>query len=182
AVAIFALYPSKLGFGPEDEAIKLVSLIREGHQRAMSQRQTMRLRVDQNAGQMQLIDEGTIPIGDERVIRDVQINQNVRMDPPTAGGAPLGPPGTPFNYPVALFQNGVWEALFTADGAMTDATAAPAPLSATFFFWPVTDSRDPFGAPTLRKPTDARAVTVFGPSGSVRYWRHDGNQFVSESR
>lgn len=180
AVTVIALYPSKRGYAPEDDALKLISLFREAHQRAMSQRQTMRLRFDQNTGQIQLTDEGTLAAGDESIIRQVQLNVDVRTDRPTAGGAPLAAPPAPFDYPAAVFQGGAWEALFTADGSVTDTTAAPAPLSATFFFWPSAPNQA--GVPTLNKMTDARAVTVFGPSGSVRFWRQDGVQFVSETR
>jgi prepilin-type N-terminal cleavage/methylation domain-containing protein len=180
AVTVMALYPGKHLSGPEDDAIKVISLIREAHQRAMSQRQAMLVRVDLNNRQLELTDLGTLPVGDESLVRQIQLNADVRMDQPTMGGAAVTAPPAPFDYPVATFAGGEWRAIFTADGSVIDTTAAPAPLSATFFFWPA--APDQSGVPMLRKATDARAVTVFGPSGSVRYWRHDGNQFVSETR
>jgi hypothetical protein len=178
-VTVYALYPTRERYGPDDEATKVVNLMREAHQRAMSQLQMMRLRIDLNAREIVLTDEGTLGAGDEEEVRRVPLGENVSLVQPNIAGAPMAIPPAPYDYPSAIFQSGVWEALFTAEGSVIDTTAAPAPVSATFFFWPTSINGQVSTGPT---PTDVRAITVFGPSSSLRFWRHNGDQFNAETR
>lgn len=180
-IAVFALMPHRRGYRAEDAANQVVNFLREAYQRAITQRQTFRVRIDRNNQTISLIDENRLPAGDEKLVRqEGLIGQNeVRMDQPGAGTPkPVGPPPSPYNYPPATYNNGIWEIRFQSDGSAVDASGAP--LSATLFFWPINE-KDP-SLPFPVSNTDIRAVTIFGPSGSIKFWRHDGNQFFSEHR
>jgi prepilin-type N-terminal cleavage/methylation domain-containing protein len=180
-ITIFAFAFHKRAYRPEDAANQIVSFMREAYQLAITQRQTFRVKIDQKNRTISLIDENRLPLGDEVVIRQVNLidQSEVRMDQPGFGTpGVVGPPPAPYNYPPAIYNNGIWEIRFRSDGSAVDASGSP--LSATLFFWP--PSRRNPGGPSPDSKQEIRAVTVFGPSGSIKFWRHDGNQFFSEQR
>jgi prepilin-type N-terminal cleavage/methylation domain-containing protein len=173
--AVFALGSHKRAYRSEDAAAKIVNFCRDAHQRALAQRQTMMLRIDRDNEIISITDENTLASGDEQEVRrDALVDRSeVRMDQPALAGTVINPPAAPYNYPTAFAagsDGGVWVARFRSDGSVVD--AAGTPLSVTLFFWPRgTQDRD---------ATLIRSVTVFGPSGSIRYWRYDGSQFTAE--
>lgn len=177
AVAIFAFAPSKRAYRSEDAANKVVNFMRDAYHRALAQRQSMMVEIDTVNSRIRIIDGGRFPNGDESVVReDVLINSSeVKMIQPTVAGGALVPPAAPYNYTPATFTNGVWKAWFRSDGSVVDASANPAPLSATFYFWPTNGSSN-----SPKNASEVRAVTLFGPSGSIRYWIYDGQAFVKE--
>ncbi|HJQ71571.1 MAG TPA: type II secretion system protein [Blastocatellia bacterium] len=177
AAALYAFGSSRRAYRPDDAANKVVNFMRDAYQRALAQRQAMLLEIDTVNSRIRIVDGGRFPNGDEAVVReDVLVNPSeVRMDQPLGAGGALAPPAAPYNYAPAVYNNGVWQAWFRADGSVVDNSANPAPLSATFYFWPTNgSSSSPKGA------SEVRAVTLFGPSGSVRYWSHNGQAFVKE--
>jgi hypothetical protein len=96
------------------------------------------------------------------------------MDRPVSGGSPIAVPPSPYNYSPAVYNSGVWSARFRADGSVID--AAGNPLSATIYFSPLAMQEENMGL--------IRAVTLFGPSGSARFWKYDPatNTFVAEAK
>ncbi len=177
AVAIFALGSNKRAYRPEDAANKIVNFMRDAYHRALAQRQAMMVEVDTVNSRIRIIDGGRFPNGDESVVReDVLINTSeVKMNQPTISGSALAPPTAPYNYNPATFNNGVWRAWFRSDGSVVNTSANPAPISATFYFWPTNGSSN-----SPKNASEVRAVTLFGPSGSIRYWIYDGQAFVKE--
>jgi Tfp pilus assembly protein FimT len=179
ASTIISLTSNRASYRTEDAAAQVVNFMREASQRAVSERQTMRLTIDRTNNLISLTDENTLAAGDEAEVRhaDLMERRDVRMDQPMIRGGIVNPPNAPYDY-AAAFRNGgddgAWVVRFQSDGSVVD--AAGAPISGTLFFSPAQLDET--------NPTLIRAVTVFGPSGSVRYWRYDptNSRFTAEVR
>lgn len=76
-----------------------------------------------------------------------------------------GQPDTPdgFGRPTAISFSGAATVMFTADGMLTDATGNP--VNGSIFL----------GQPG--RPLTARALTVFGPTATIRTYRWNGTQW-----
>lgn len=167
AAAVFSLAPQRRAYRTDDAAGQVTNFLRDAYQRALSQRQTMRVQVDRSTMLIKIIDENTLPGGDEKEVRREKLNPEVSVSQPTVGGSALNPPATPYNYPVAVYSSNLWEVRFRSDGSVVD--TAGNSVSATLFFSLVNP-----------KTTDTnliRAITLFGPSGSIRLWRYTGSSF-----
>ena len=172
ALSIFMLSPQRRAYRSEDAAAQAANFLRDAYQRALSQRQTFRVQIYRANRLIQIIDENRLPVGDEREVRRDALIDEVDFDPPTFGGTPVPPPAAPYNYPAETFASNVWTARFRSDGSVVDTNGNL--ISATLFFSP-TDSQN------IDKRL-VRAVTLFGPSGSVRVWKYDGANFDAGGR
>lgn len=167
AIAVFTLTPQKRAHRADDAAAQVTNFFRDAYHRAISQRQTMRVQIDRSANLVTLIDENRLPVGDEMEVRRAKLSDEVSLIPPVIAGAPVGAPPAPYSYGAAVFAGDVWAARFRSDGSVVD--GAGNPLSATLFFSPVNIRNSDFNL--------IRAVTIFGPSGSMRVWRYTGASF-----
>lgn len=169
AVVVFTLGHSRRAYRSDDAAGQVVNFLREAYGRALSQRQTMSVKIDRANQTITLIDENSLASGDEFEVRRAPLIDQVSLSQPAVGGVSVGVPPAPYSYASAVYTNNVWEARFRSDGSVVD--AAGNPLSATLFF-----------SPTDLKNNDAnliRAVTLFGPSGSIRVWKFSGQSFTA---
>lgn len=153
----------------EDQSLKVLDLFQEAGQRALTQRRTVRIELDGNPATpvLRMLDENGV--NPATLIKTIPLESmaEVRMDVPT-GFTPPNPP----NYPNVVFTSGVWSARFRSDGSVV--TAADVPVSATLYAWPPSTTN-----PTVpRNNKEVRAITIFGGSGAVRYWKYDGTAFV----
>jgi prepilin-type N-terminal cleavage/methylation domain-containing protein len=156
----------------EDQAIKVMDLMRETAQLALTRRRTMRFEIAwSDAPVARIIDENgaaadvtlkTIPLEPIRL---------VRMDIPPDGVNLPNPP----NYPPVLIA-GVTSARFRSDGSIVN--NADIPISGTLFSWP---PKEPFDNTDLepRRLEEVRAITLDGAGGAIRFWRHTGTAFVA---
>lgn len=169
AITVFTLGHSRRSYRPDDAAAQVVNFLRDAYGRALSQRQTMSVSIDLDNQTITLIDENRLPLGDEIVIRRTPLIDQVSLSQPTVGAAPVGLPPGPYSYPSAVYAGNVWEARFRSDGSVVD--TAGNTLSSTLFFSPInlTDNDSNL----------IRAVTLFGPSGSIRLWRFAGQSFIA---
>ena len=183
AISLPYIYNYKKTYKSEDQALKVMDLMREASQMALTRRRTIRFELDLTNNAALIIDEnGTNPDTQIKSIPLESVNE-VRYDRiPTGVSVP-----TPPTYPDAVFAsdtlghqvgaatvtgNNVWAARFNRDGSAVD--AANAPISVNLYFWsPVTP-----GSLTPRNKGEIRAITLFGGSGSVRYWKHNGTTFL----
>lgn len=172
AMSIFMLSPQRRAYRSEDAAAQAANFLRDAYQRALSQRQTFSVKIDRANRLIQIFDENRLPVGDEREVRRDTLLDEVDFDPPTFGGTALSPPAAPYNYPAATFASNVWTARFRSDGSVVDASGNV--MSATLFF-------SPANSQNIDKRL-VRAVTLFGPSGSVRVWKYDGTTFDAGGR
>ncbi len=153
----------------EDQAIKIMDLMRETGQLALNRRRTVRFELDRSnpvRPQARIIDEnnGGQPI----VVKSIPLEplNEIRMDVPSG----ITPPNPP-NYPNIAYVSNLWSARFRSDGSVVN--AANIPISTTIYSWPPAS-----GGSTPRRMQEVRAITLFGGSGAVRYWKYNGAAFV----
>lgn len=183
AISIPYVYNYTKLYKSEDQAIKVMDLMRETAQLALTRRRTMRFEIDLTDNAALIIDEnGAAP---DTLVKRIPLESvhEVRMDAAPSGVTSPNPP----NYTAAGFapdalghqrgtqtviNNRVWAARFRSDG--TAVNAANLPTSVTLYSWPPAAP----GSMTPRKMAEVRAITLFGGSGAVRYWKHSGSEFV----
>lgn len=174
-------------YKPEDQALKIMDLMREANQMALTRRRTMRLEIDLTDNKILIIDEDTtvtpavhreikaIPL---EAVRDVQMEGT-----PTDISIPAPPSYAAAGYvtdavghkrgSTTVTGHKVWAIRFRRDGSVVNASNTLA--SATLFLWtPIS----PTNLTTPRKKEEVRAITIFGGSGAIRYWKHNGTTFV----
>ena len=168
AISVPYFYNYTRAYKSEDQAVKVMDLMRETAQLALNRRRTFRFEFDVNNAarpQVRIIDEGADPDVTVKTIPLEPLNE-IRMDAP-AGVTRPNPP----NYANIAYTAGVWSARFRSDGSVVN--AGNTPVSATIYSYPPLNNTS-----TPRRMTEVRAITVFGGSGAVRYWKHDGTAFV----
>lgn len=191
AISIPYIYYSKRLYKPEDQALKVMDLMREAEQLALFKHRTFRLEVDLTDNRILIIDgkSTTAGVSDDVEIKSIPLESvgDVRMDVIPTGVTPPNPP----NYDNAVFAtdtaghlrgtttingNRVWQIFFLSDGSVVKANGSP--VSANLYFWtPLTPGS--VSDTTPRSKQEVRAITIFGGSGAVRYWKHTGTAFKS---
>lgn len=122
--AIFALVPHRNLYRTDDQALRILDFMRDASQRALTQRQVMRLEIDQTDNVIRIVDENLVGAGtaDDGMVRQEPLENpaNVRMylnpaaaGPPIISGPPdasggAGPvavvsPPAPSNFPAAAY-------------------------------------------------------------------------------
>jgi type II secretory pathway pseudopilin PulG len=185
AISIPYIYNYKKLYKSEDQALKVMDLMREAGQLALTRRRTMRLEIDWTDKMLLIIDENGAGAGDDLEIKAIPLANEgeIRMDQIPTGLTAPNPP----TYSDAVFAadtighlrggatvtgNNVWAARFKRDGSVVN--AAETPVSANLYIWaPLTGGSD-----SPRNNKEVRAITIFGGTGAVRYWKHDGAAFV----
>lgn len=180
AVSVPYLMNFSRKYKTEDQAIKVIDLMAEAGQYALTRRRPVRFEIDcTNMARpvVRMIDENGAGTTDDRVMKTIPLDplSEVRMDVAPAGVTPPNPP----NYPSAVFSSNVWAVAFMRDGTVRNATGTP--VSATLYFWrPLNEASSAFNVSNLTppRPLETRAVTIFGGSGAVRYWKYNGSTFT----
>lgn len=184
AIALPNLYNSRRLYQTEDQALQLMDALSETSQLAMMRRRTFRLEVDLTDNAILIIDENNDD--PDTLVKRLPLMSpaDVRLDGPPSGVERPDPP----NYfdiffaedALGHFRNGdqvigntVWAARFRRDGSVV--TPAGNPMSTTIYLWPP----EVVGSDDARSLTEIRAITLFGGSGAVRYWKYNGTDFVS---
>lgn len=171
--AIFALTANKTLYKSDDEAIRIVNVLREASQLALTQRQAMRVEIDGTNKTIKIVDENFNGTTDDRIVRTVYLEKyaDMRLDTAPSGVTKPNPP----NYTDASFTGTpkVWKIWFKRDGQATD--SAGTPLSATLYIWPP----NPANTNQASNKKLARAITIFGTSGVIRFWKHNGTDYVA---
>ncbi len=167
----------------EDQALKVIDIMRESAQMALARRRTIRFEIDLTDNAVLIIDENNAA-PDTRVksIPLEKVNE-VRFDMIPAGITKPNPP----NYADITFApdtvghrvgttnvsgHSVWSARFRSDGSVVN--NANIPVSVNIYSWPPASP----GSTTARNLGEIRAVTMFGGSGAIRYWKHNGTKFI----
>jgi Tfp pilus assembly protein FimT len=185
AVSIPYAYNYRKLYRSEEQAMKVMDLLRETSQMALNHRRTYRLEIDATANAALIIDENSSAQPD-RLVKRITLDDPslLRMD---VAPATVGRP-TPPNYPTAVFANDVighmegstnvinnrvWAAHFKSDGTVVSATDVP--VSVTLYVFPPTSATSDVA--TDKK--QIRVITIYGGSGAVRYWKYDGTNFLA---
>lgn len=185
AISLPYVYNYRKTYRSEDQALKVMDLMREASQLAITRRRTFRLEIDTATQSILIIDERNPGAGDDTEIKAIPLDpiNEVRNNVIPTGVAKPNPP----NYSDAVFAtdgighqrggstvigNNVWAARFRRDGTVVD--AANNPVSANLYFFPPQTA----GSAVPRKLNEVRAITIFGGSGAVRFWKHNGSTLV----
>lgn len=184
AISIPYIYNYSRLYKSEDQALKVMDMMREAGQLALTKRRVFRLEIDLTANEILIIDEG-VGAAPDTEIKSIPLEPvaQVRMDAIPTGVVKPNPP----DYADAVFApdsighrsggidiigNRVWAARFQSDGSVFAANNVP--INANLYFW---SPRTP-GNAAARDNKEVRAVTIFGGSGAVRYWKHNGTTFL----
>ena len=189
AISLPYIFQYRTRYRSEDQALKVMDLMREAGQMAIIKRRTFRVEIDLFLNRLLIIDEDTtVNPAVHREIKAIPLDpiEEVRMDVAPTGVTKPNPP----NYANAVFAtdttghqrgnvtiNGdtVWAARFNRDGTVVN--GAGIPVSATLYLFP---PKTP-GSAVPRSLQEVRAITIFGGSGAVRYWKYDGTTFVAQN-
>lgn len=184
AMSIPYLFSYTKLYKSEDQALKVMDLMREAGQLALARRRTVRFEIDLTQNAVLIIDENGSD--DDVRLKMVPLEKpvDVRIDMAPDGVAAPAPP----SYTDAEFVTDglghttggstvsghlVWQARFRSDGTVIDGNGNP--ISATIYSWPPVTS----GSTASRNSnTEVRAITIFGGSGAMRYWKHKDGGFV----
>lgn len=159
----------------EDQAVKVMDLMREAGQLAMTRRRTMRFELDWNDPSQpiaRIIDENG---GAGTVLKSIPLEpaNMVRMDVVPNGISVPNPP----NYPAVTIA-GIASARFRSDGSVRNALELP--ISGTVIFWPpINEPQYDSGNLTPRSSGEVRAITMDGSSGAMRFWKYDGSSWLA---
>ncbi len=165
----------------EDQALKIMDLMREASQTALTRRKTIRLEIDLTANSVLLIDEGRSPDAEFKSV-PLELPRDLRVDMIPAGMTKPSPNYTDITFgtdtighylgSTSVTGHSVWAARFKSDGTVVNVSDVP--LNANIYVWPPASP----GSTSPRNSLEVRAITLVGGSGAVRYWRVSGTQFV----
>ncbi len=184
AMSLPYIYNYKRAYKSEDQSLKIMDLMREANQLALTRRRTMRLEIDLTDNRILIIDENDAGAADDKEVKSLPLESvsDIRMDIAPSGISKPNPP----NYNDAVYaadsighlrgtttikNHNVWAARFKSDGSVVKADGSL--VSATIYVWsPLVP-----GSTNARNSKEVWAVTMFGGSGAVRYWKYDGTAF-----
>lgn len=179
-VSLIYFSSTKQLYKAEEQGLQLIDLIQEARQRALTQRETMRVELDLSTNIARLIDENSSAVAtDDQVIRTVPFygTTEVRMDTKPSN-ITITPPET-VPVPTAVFKpstylfspgHNVCTLRFQLTGTVVDAgtnnTGANANMvGTTLYIWKPKQNN-------VNQSEVARAITIIGSTGSVRMWEY----------
>jgi len=168
----------------DDQAIKMMDMMREAGQLALTRRRTVRFEIDLTDNSYKIIDEqGTAT---DTLVKSIPMDKpaDVRVDVKPSGVTKPNPP----NYTDIAFAadtvghlagstsvtgHSVWVARFQRDGSVVN--NAGTPVSVNIYVFPPAAP----GSATPKTLKQVRAITLFGGSGAIRFWKHNGTALVA---
>lgn len=178
-VSLFYLTSHRRLLKPGEISLQVADVLQEARQRALTQRETIRVEIDVEDNVVRLVDENTTSIKTDTKIRQLSLlspNQ-VKVDQPPADIS--AKPNPAMNLPNATFKqittstNANHRATmlrFKSDGTVIDINGKP--NGAIMYFWSLKNNQ-----PNVSEI--AIAITV-EPSGLIRYWQYDKNSADSD--
>jgi len=193
-ISLFYLTGHRKLYNTDEEALQVIDLIQEARQRALTQREILRVEIDLTSNTGRLINENDPLIStDDRAIRQVTFypTAGVRLDmrPNNVTTAPpetLPAPTAQFTgsmHPLSAGHN-VATFRFLSDGTVRNAGnnalgSGSVPTGSTLYIWKP--------KATNNNESDlTKAITILGATGSVRMWDFtkaaDGSLYWKDSR
>ena len=146
AISIPYIYNYKKLYKSEDQSLKVMDLMREASQLALTRRRTMRLEIDLTDNKILIIDENGAGAADDKETKSIPLESigELRMDIAPTGISKPNPP----NYSDAVYAadtighkrgtstisgHNVWAARFKSDGSVVKSDGTL--VSATIFVW-----------------------------------------------
>jgi prepilin-type N-terminal cleavage/methylation domain-containing protein len=182
-IMLFYLSAHQKLYKPDDQALQLADILQEARQRALAQRETLRVELNLTTNMATLINENSPSVSSDDVVikrftlfstGDVKISarpSQITVNPPE-----------PMPVPTAVFKtsvypgsagNSVCTIRFLSNGTAVDAGTTDIGTGAvqtgvSLFVW----------SPKKTAPTEseqARAITVLGATGAIRMWEYDAS-------
>ncbi len=184
AISVPYLVKFRTPYRTDDQAIKMMDMMREAGQLALTRRRTVRFEIDLTDNSYKIIDEqGTAT---DTLVKSIPMDKpaDVRVDVKPSGVTKPNPP----NYTDITFSSdtvghlagstsvtghNVWVARFQRDGSVVN--NAGTPVSVNIYVFPPASS----GSSTPKSLKQVRAITLFGGSGAIRFWKHNGTALVA---
>lgn len=179
AVSLFSLTGHQKLYKPDEQLLRIADVLQEARQRAMTQRETIRVEIDKTANLVRLIDENkTGTTTDDKEIRRLSLlpKNDVRVDTAPANITYNPPESVP--VPTAVYKLSTYQASsgnqvctlrFESTGNVVDERTSPeVPTGVTLYVW----------SPQSSDPTQssiARAITITGSTGAIRLWEFNPN-------
>jgi prepilin-type N-terminal cleavage/methylation domain-containing protein len=179
-VSLIYFTSTKQLYKADEQGLQIVDLIQEARQRALTQRETMRVELDLSSNIARLIDENSSSVAtDDQILRIVSFydKSEVRIDTKpnniNISPAEIAPVPTAVFKPSTYIYSPahtVCTLRFLLNGTVVDAGTSDVGANAnsvgtTLYIW----------KPKQGSTTDAelaRAITIVGSSGSVRMWEY----------
>ena len=182
AISLPYIINYKSRYKSEDQALKAMDLMREAGQLALTRRRTFRFEIDLTDNAFLLIDENgadpdillkKIPMENPSEVRVDRIPQSVnKPNPPNYADITFSVDSLGhLNSSTPVLGHSTWTARFRSNGSVVNSSNVL--INSNIYFWPPESP----GSVQARTLGEARAVTIMGGSGAVRYWRHDGTAF-----
>jgi prepilin-type N-terminal cleavage/methylation domain-containing protein len=193
-VSLFYLSGNRKLYNTDEEALQVIDLIQDARQRALTQRETLRVEIDLTSNIGRVINENTVSTAtDDKMLRQVKFyaSNMVRLDT-RPNNVTTAPPET-LPAPTAVFVgsqhplssgHNVATFRFMPDGTVRDAGTSAlgvnsVPTGATLYIWKPKTSNN-------NESDLTKAITIIGTTGSVRMWdlavAPDGSTFWKDSR
>ncbi len=173
---MYSLSANKQLYRTDDETLRILNVLREASQLALTQRQPMRVELDATNKTIRIIDENLSTSTDDKEVRKVSLEKAVlvRVDAMPTNVTKPNPP----NYPDAAFNAATPNVLklwFRRDGTVTDGAATPVITSSTIYIW----EPSPTNSAQAKDKKLVRCLTIFGTTGAIKLWKHDGTNFIA---
>lgn len=184
AISLPYIVNYKKAYKSEDQALKVIDLMRETGQLAIARRRTIRFELDFTDNAALIIDENGAAADTQIKKIPLEMTKDVRMDILPATMTKPNPP----NYndlaattdsrghlvgTTTVTGHSVWMARFQSDGSVVSTTDVL--ISANIYSWPPITP----GSTTARNKSEIRAITIFGGSGAIRYWKYNGTAWLA---
>lgn len=172
AFALFAMQGHKDKYRSDDEIQRILDVMRESSQLALTHRRSMRLELNATQKWIRIVDENnTVSTTDDVEVRRVPLQNSglVKVDVKPSGVNAPNPP----NYATAAFASSVWTLRYKLDGTVerTNGTVT----SATLYVYPPSASN----ANVASNNKAVRALTIFGGTGAIKLWKYNGSTFTA---
>ena len=184
AISLPYIVNYKKYYKSEDQALKVIDIMREAGQLALTQRRTIRFEIDLTDNAVLLIDQNGSAAGSLIKKVPLEATKDIRIDTiPTGVSKPNPPNYTDISFATdtvghlvastTVTGHNIWAARFQRDGSVVNAGGTPISVN-IYIYPPVAPS-----STTPRNKNEVRAITMFGGSGAIRYWRYETTAFVA---
>jgi prepilin-type N-terminal cleavage/methylation domain-containing protein len=183
AITGYYFYNHQKLYKPDDQTLKIVDILQEARQRALTQRETVRVEIDLTDNIVRLVDENTpaTETDDREVRRNTLLTQtevklqsrpnNISYNPPEVLPAPTAV-FTVSVYPSSSTHN-VCTIRFQSNGTVVNAgsTAIGGGSTVTGYSIHIWSPK----TTNVNEADIARSITIIGSTGSIRMWEFDKN-------
>jgi prepilin-type N-terminal cleavage/methylation domain-containing protein len=186
SVSLFYLSSNKKLYAADDQALLLSDILQEAKQKAFTQKEIMRVEINQTTKRIRLIEENlpnALPataVADDRVVKEIPFygSEVVRLEtnPTNVTTLPVDVTPTPqavfvnSTYPSSL-GNSVCTIRFLRSGIVTNGGTLPdasdaVPTGLTIHIWKPT-------TPVSTTAIVGKAITIGSGTGTVRLWNYN---------